>query len=121
MTPEKLVLELAAMLGELRAFVHSVNRKVNTVMTTQTEAAALLSTVQTKLDGALARLEKVALETTGLQDAVAALQAAAGAAGALDPVLEAAIAATVAKAEALAAQAVVLDDLVPDAPATPAV
>lgn len=117
MNPEKLVLELAAMLGELRAAVHSLNRKVQTVMTTQAEAAALLANVQASLDAALARLEKVALETTGLQDAVAALQAAAGAAGPLDPVLEAAINATVAKAAAVAAQAAVVDNLVPDAPA----
>jgi chromosome segregation ATPase len=82
-----------------------LNQKADKIMATQSDAAAQLTSINTEL-------AKIATETQGLLDQVAALQAAASAAGNVTPELQSAI-------DAVAAQAKVVDDLVPDAPAAP--
>src|SRR5439155_18533027 len=75
---------------------------LNKIMATQTDAAVQLAGIKDDL-------VKVAAETQGLLDAVAALQAAAASAANVTPELQAAI-------DAVASQAKTVDDLVPDAP-----
>ena len=85
----------------------SIIRKVTRIMTTQTEAAAALSTVAATLD-------KVSAETTALLVEIATLKdLAASAAQTVSPELQAAI-------EAVAGRAAAIDALVPDAPEAPA-
>lgn len=80
--------------------VNNLNRKTNKIMGTQAEAAAQLTAIN-------AELVKIGTETQALLDKVAALQAAADAAGNVSPELQAAI-------DGVVAQAKTVDDLVPD-------
>lgn len=107
-------MQTEAVLLEILIALLKINRKVDTIMSNQTEAAAALTGLQTQLDASTATLEKVVLEVTALQDKLAELQAAAGAAGAITPERQSAIDGAVAAGERLAAQVKVTDDLNPD-------
>lgn len=95
------------LLLELYYLTARLNRNMETIMTTQAELV-------TKVTALTEQVTKIGLETSNLQDSVAALQeqlaAAGGAGGTITPELQAAV-------DALAAQVQLVDDLVPDTPA----
>jgi hypothetical protein len=88
--------------SDLRQAMNSLVTKVDTIMLTQTQLAATLTT----LGG---EIKKIGVETTTLLEKVTALTEAVANAGNTSPEVDAALA-------DVQAQAQVVDDLVPDVP-----
>lgn len=93
--------DIESYLKSIEKKLNHLNKKALKIMATQDEAAAQLQEITTQLT-------KVGTETSTLLEKVAALEAAAAAAGNVTPQLQTAI-------DAVKAQAQAVDDEVPDA------
>lgn len=109
-----LIVATCANLAALAAFIYH-GRKFTMA---QADAIKSLNDATTQLNSATAQLGKIAAEEKGLQDQVAALQAAAGNSTGISTELQAAIDGTVAAAASLSAAVQSTDDQVADSTGT---
>lgn len=104
---------------EQTALLHQILAKETRIMATQAELLASLTDLNSTVQGIGAGVDKVGTETQTLVQKVADLEAAIANAGGTTPEVDAALAAVKESADAVASKVKAVDDLVPDAPATP--